>query len=71
MEGGFLAQDVEVIENQYGYQQSDKTNLVTKLSEDGQMYGIKYSKLVPMLTKAIQELSAKVEVLEKQLNNKE
>jgi len=71
LEGGFLAQDVEVIENQYGYQQSDKTNLITHLSDDGMMYGIKYSKLVPMLTKAIQELSAKVEELEKQLNNKE
>ena len=29
------------------------------------------SALIPMLTKAIQELSAKVEDLEKQLNNKE
>jgi len=66
LEGGFLAQDVEVIEAQYGYQQSDKTNLITNLSEDGMMYGIKYSKLVPMLTKAIQELSAKVEALEKE-----
>ena len=71
LEGGFLAQDVEVIEAQYGYKQSDKTNLITHLSDDGMMYGIKYSKLVPMLTKAIQELSAKVEDLEKQLNNKE
>ena len=66
LEGGLLAQDVEVIENQYGYQQSDKTNLITHLSDDGMMYGIKYSKLVPMLTKAIQELSAKVEDLEKE-----
>jgi hypothetical protein len=66
LEGGFLAQDVEVIENQYGYQQSDKTNLITHLSDDGMMYGIKYSKLVPMLTKAVQELSAKVEDLEKE-----
>ena len=63
LEGGLLAQDVEVIENQYGYQQSDKTNLITKLSEDGKMYGIKYSKLVPMLIKAVQELSAEVEEL--------
>ena len=70
LEGGFLAQDVEVIENQYGYKTDDKTNLITNLSEDGKMYGIKYSKLVPMLTKAIQELSTKVEDLENKLNNK-
>ena len=69
LEGGLLAQDVELIENQYGYQQSDKTNLITKLSEDGKMYGIKYSKLVPMLIKAVQELSAEVEELKKEKNN--
>jgi len=68
LEGGFLAQDVEVIENQYGYQQSDKTNLITNLSDDGKMYGIKYSKLVPMLVKAVQELSAEVEQLKSQID---
>jgi hypothetical protein len=30
------------------------------------MYGLKYSKFVPMLVNAIQELSAKVEDLEKE-----
>ena len=66
LEGGFLAQDVEVIENQHGYQQSDKTNLITRLSNDGMMYGITYSKLIPMLVKAVQELSAEVEFLKQQ-----
>ena len=68
LEGGFLAQDVEAIEKEYGYTYFDKTNLITHLSEDGKMYGIKYSKLVPMLTKAVQELSAEVEQLKSQID---
>ena len=70
LEGGFLGQDVEAIEELYGYLNSDKTNLITHLSEDGKMYGIKYSKLVPMLTKAVQELSAEVEELKKKAHDK-
>jgi hypothetical protein len=70
LEGGFLAQDVESLEEQYGYKQSDKTNLTFSLSEDEQMYGIKYGKFVPMLVKAVQELSAEVEELKKQAHNK-
>jgi hypothetical protein len=66
---GFTAQAVEKLEEQYGYKISDETNLTTSLSEDGNQYGLKYSKFVPILVKAIQELSAKVEVLEN--NNKE
>jgi hypothetical protein len=68
LEGGFLAQDVEAIEEQYGYKQADKTNLLTHLSADGKMYGITYSKLIPMLTKAVQELSAEVEELKSKLD---
>ena len=67
---GFLAQDVEAIEEQYGYKRADKTNLLTYLSGDGEMYGITYSKLIPMLTKAVQELSAEVEELKKKAHNK-
>ena len=48
----------------------DETNLTTSLSEDGNQYGLKYSKFVPILVKAIQELSTKVEYLENKLNNK-
>jgi len=32
------------------------------------MYGITYSKLIPMLTKAVQELSAEVEELKSKLD---
>ena len=69
LEGGFLAQDVEAIEEQYGHKLSDNTNLTFNLSEDEQMYGIRYSKFVPMLVKAVQELSAEVEALKKGKNN--
>jgi hypothetical protein len=69
LEGGFLAQDVEAIEEQYGHKLSDNTNLTFHLSEDEKMYGIKYGKFVPMLVKAVQELSAEVEALKKEKNN--
>jgi hypothetical protein len=61
---GFKAQDVEVLEKAAGYKISDKTNLTTSLTGDGKQYGIKYSNFVPILVKAIQELSAKVKALE-------
>ena len=60
---GFLAQDVEKLESEYGYNISDKSNLTTTLSDDGNQYGLKYNKFVPMLVKAVQELSAQVEEL--------
>ena len=64
---GFLAQDVADIEASYDYKIADKRNLTTSLSGDGKQYGTQYSKFVPMLVKAIQELSAKVEELEAKL----
>jgi len=67
LDTGFLAQDVEKLESEYGYNIADKTNLTTTLSNDGNQYGLIYSKFVPMLVKSVQELSAKVEELE---NNK-
>jgi hypothetical protein len=63
---GFLAQDVDTLEKSLGFNDADKKNLISSVSEDGQMYGLKYSKFVPMLVNAIQELSAKVEDLEKE-----
>ena len=68
---GFKAQEVEALEIAAGYNKSSKTNLTTTLSGDGKQYGIQYSKFVPILVKAVQELSAKVEELEDKLNNKE
>jgi hypothetical protein len=65
---GFLAQDVEALEAKYGYLIEDETNLTTNLSEDGKQYGLTYNKFTPMLVKAVQELSAKVEELENKLN---
>lgn len=61
---GFLAQDVEALEAEYGYSISEKTNLATTLSDDGEQYGLQYSKFVPSLVKAVQELSARVAELE-------
>ena len=43
---------------------SDKTNLTTTLSGDEKQYGLTYTKFIPILTKAIQELSAKNDSLE-------
>ena len=60
---GFLAQDVEELEAQYGYKIEDETNLTTNLSEDGKQYGLTYNKFTPMLVKAIQELSAENKAL--------
>jgi hypothetical protein len=61
---GFKAQEVEVLEKAAGYKIADKTNLTTSLTGDGKQYGIKYSNFVPILVKAVQELSAKVKALE-------
>ena len=54
---GFKAQEVEKLEKAAGYKIADKTNLLASLSEDGKQYGMQYSKFVPVLTKAVQELS--------------
>ena len=67
---GFLAQDVDALEKSLGFNDTDKKNLISSVSEDGQMYGLKYSKFVPMLVNAVQELSAEVEELKKKAHNK-
>ena len=60
---GFKAQAVEALEQAAGYNISDKTNLTTSLTDDGKQYGLQYSKFIPILVKAVQELSAQVEEL--------
>ena len=62
---GFLAQDVMALEEEYGFKLEDKTNLTSHQSDDEKMYGLKYSKFVPSLVKAVQELSAEIEELKK------
>ena len=68
---GFKAQDVEILEKAAGYKMADKTNLTTTLTNDGKQYGIKYNKFVPILVKAIQELSAKNDALEARIKTLE
>ena len=48
----------------------DNTNLSTRLSEDGKQYSLQYTKFIPSLVKAVQELSAQVEELKKQTHEK-
>ena len=60
---GFKAQEVEALEIAAGYKIADKTNLTTSLTGDGKQYGIQYSKFVPILVKAVQELSAEIDKL--------
>jgi hypothetical protein len=67
LDTGFLAQDVEKLESEYGYNIADKTNLTTTLSDDGNQYGLTYSKFVPMLVKSVQELSTQVDELKQEL----
>jgi hypothetical protein len=67
LSGGLLAQDVEVLEREYGYKVEDETSILTSISEDGN-YGLIYGKFVPVLIKAVQELSAQVTTLQQEIN---
>ena len=64
---GFLAQDVEKIEAEFGHKIEDETNLTTYMSEDKDAYGLTYAKFVPMLVKSVQELSTQVDELKQEL----
>ena len=59
---------MEKLEEAAGYKMSDKTNLTTNLSNDGKQYGLQYSKFVPILVKAVQELSAEITKLKEEQN---
>jgi hypothetical protein len=61
---GFIAQEIVEIEKSIGWEDDHIVN-----TDNEHSYTLKYSAVIPMLTKAIQELSAKVEDLEN--NNKE
>ena len=61
---GFLAQEALEVEKANGFGDSADNMLVCNLTEDGQRYGMKYERLVPILVNAIKELSAKNDALE-------
>ena len=61
---GFVAQEVLEIEKANGFADSKDTMLTCNLTEDGQRYGMKYERLVPVLVNAIKELSTKNDALE-------
>ena len=60
---GFKAQEVEALEIAAGYNKDSNTNLVSSHTGDGKQMGLKYSKFVPILVKAIQEQNALIEAL--------
>ncbi|MBL0358903.1 MAG: tail fiber domain-containing protein [Chitinophagaceae bacterium] len=71
---GFIAQEVEtlvpeaVVHSQVTPQQIEQAIAVGKpVPAITDPYGIKYSELIPVLTKAIQEQQLKIEQLEKEL----
>ena len=68
---GFKAQDVIALEDAAGYKLSDKTNLTATITNDGKQYGLRYERFVPMLVKAVQELSAKNDALEARIKKLE
>jgi hypothetical protein len=68
---GFKAQEVEALEVAEGYKKEDKTNLLITMTEDEKQYGMRYKKFVPILVKAIQELSAKNDALEARIKTLE
>ena len=61
---GFLAQEVLAIEQDNGFADTNDTSLVVRNNLEGNSYGLKYERLVPVLVNAIKELSAKNDALE-------
>ena len=60
---GFKAQEVEALEIAAGYSVANDTNLLVSVSKSGDQYGLTYSRFVPILVKAVQELSAEIDKL--------
>ena len=68
---GFIGQEVQAIEQQYGYSQTkedgtpdEDTELIVDTVNNGLGMGLQYARVVPVLVNAIKELSAKVTALE-------
>jgi len=68
---GFLAQEVEVVEKSFGYDVANQTNLVVDRIPEQDHYGITYEKMVPILTKAIQEQQTIIDDLKSRLETLE
>ena len=68
---GFLAQEVLEVEKANGFGDSADTMLTCNITEDGQRYGMKYERLVPVLVNALKELSAKNDALEARIKKLE
>ena len=58
-----MAQKVIPEEEAAGYKLEDNTNILSNLTEDGKIYGLKYNGFIPILVNAVQELSAEVTAL--------
>ena len=65
--GGLLAQDVEKLEREYGYKVEDKTAVLTDKHDINGNYGLTYSKFIPVLINAVQELSTQVDELKQEV----
>ena len=68
---GLLSQEVLTIEQANGFGSNNDTSLLVDLSEDETSYGLKYSRLVPILISAMKEqqtiiddLKSRIETLE-------
>ncbi|BAQ89462.1 putative T4-like proximal tail fiber [uncultured Mediterranean phage uvMED] len=59
---GFMAQDVQAIEEALGYKTDDETNLIFH-KNDAMQVSLKYERLIPILVNAVKELSAEVKAL--------
>ena len=68
---GFLAQDVETLEQEIGFASDENNRLFTNLTEDGKRYGIKYERLVTVLVNAVKELNTKLEAAEARIEKLE
>jgi hypothetical protein len=62
-DSGFIAQDLKALQEKYNL--SDELKLVNETISEDKMFA-SYGRLIPVLVKAIQDLSAKVEALEAQ-----
>lgn len=65
---GFIAQEMEAVEQAHGYANSKDDQLIVNLNEDDTAYGVKYERLVPILVNAIKELKAEINELRSQIN---